>query len=257
MCAIAQVVDNAFRAQLLDRLDHMIEPVNVRLGQQATMGVHGQIAVETIVAFSDPRPDLSLLYQAEVFDVRHAHECEGIVDLGDDDIPRSDARAFVKERSGIGPIGLPETRGLTLTAHARHDVNRRMLQIARAFRRSDHQRHTAVALLAAIEQAERINDPARALMVIDGDRFSHHRLLVEGSMAALGNSQVGKIQCRGAVPRHVSRGDGTEGSGGMVNAERSGELRIALDVVGPLRSCGASLAITIARLENQYVLTDP
>src|SRR5262245_57958999 len=102
------------------------------------MGVHGQIAVETIVAFSDPSPDLSLPYQAEVFDVRHAHKREGIVDLGDADIPWGDACSFVKEWGGVGSIGFPETRGLTLAAHTRHDVNRRMLQIACPIRRGDH-----------------------------------------------------------------------------------------------------------------------
>src|SRR5687768_2851368 len=43
----------------------------------------------------------------------------------------------------------------------------------------------------------------------------------------------------------------------MVDAERGGELRVALDVVGPLPARGASLAITIARFENQHVLADP
>ena len=76
-------------------------------------------------------------------------------------------------------------------------------------------------------------------------------------MAALGDSEMGEVERRGAVARHVSRGDGTERSGGMVDAERGGELRIALDVVGPLRPRGASLAITIARFENQDVLADP
>ena len=41
---------------------------------QAAVGVHRQIAVEAIVARRDPSADLALLYQAEVFDVRHAHE---------------------------------------------------------------------------------------------------------------------------------------------------------------------------------------
>ena len=129
----------------------------------------GRVAVEAIVARPDPSADLALLYQTEVFDVRHAHEREGIVDLGDADILRGDARPFIKERSGVDPIGFPETRGLTLAAHTRHDIDRRMFQIARPFRRSDHQRYAAVALLAAIEQAERIDDPARVLVVIDGD----------------------------------------------------------------------------------------
>src|SRR5262249_27939159 len=159
-------------------------------------------------------------------------------------------------RRGVGPVGFPKTRGLPLPAHARHDVNRRVLQIARLFRRRDHQRDTAVALLATIKQAKRIDDPAGVLMLVNRNGFSHHRFLVEGSVAALGYREMGEVQRGGTVPRHVSRGDGTEGSGGMVNAERSGELGITLDVVGPLHSRSTSLPITIARLENQNVFTD-
>ena len=182
--------------------------------------------------------------------------CEGIVDLGDADILRRDARPFIKKRRRVDAIGFPKTRCLTLAAHARHDIDRRMLQIARPFRRGDHQRDAAVALLAAIEQTKRIDDPARVLMVVDGDGLSHHRLLIEGGVAALGDGEMGKVQRRGAVARHVSRRDGTERSGGMMDAERRGELRVALDVVGPLRPRGASLAITIARFENQDVFAN-
>src|SRR5258706_3195900 len=42
----------------------------------------------------------------------------------------------------------------------------------------------------------------------------------------------------------------------MVDAERGGELRVAFDVVGPLRPCGTALAITIARFENQHVFAN-
>src|ERR1043166_217096 len=93
-------------------------------------------------------------------------------------------------------------------------------------------------------------------MIFNGDGFSHHRLLIEGGVAALGNREVGKIECRGAVSRHVSRGYGTKRSRGMVNAKRRRKLRIALDVIGALRPRRATLAITIARFENQYVLAD-
>ena len=41
-----------------------------------------------------------------------------------------------------------------------------------------------------------------------------------------------------------------------MDAERSGELRIALHVVGALCPRSAALAVTIARFENQYVLAD-
>ena len=162
-----------------------------------------------------------------------------------------------KQRSGVGSVGLPQTRSLTLAAHARHDVDRRMFQIARPFRRCDHQRNAAVALLAAVEQAEWIDDPARILMVFDGNRLAHHRLLIEDGVAALGNGEMGEVERRRAVARHVSGGDGTEGSGGVMDAERRGPLRIALDVVGPLGARGASLAVAVARLENQDVLADP
>src|SRR5215470_10150466 len=94
-------------------------------------------------------------------------------------------------------------------------------------------------------------------MVFDGNRLAHHRLLVEDSVAALGDSEMRKVQCCGAVSCHVSSSAGPKGSGGMMDTERSGKLRITLDVVGPLRPGGAALAITIACFENQYVLADP
>src|SRR5262249_45367580 len=115
--AVTQIVNDAFGAQLLNRFDHVIEPVDVRLTQQATVGLDRQIAVEPIVAFSHPTADLPLLNQTEILDVRHAHERERIIDLRDTDIPRSDARALIKQRRGIGPVGFPDACGLTLTAH--------------------------------------------------------------------------------------------------------------------------------------------
>src|SRR5687768_2674263 len=107
--------------------------------------------------------------KAEVFDVGHAHERKGIVDFGDADIARRDTGSFIKQRSRVGAIGFPKTRRLTLAAHARHDIDRCLLQIARPLRRGDHQSDAAVALLAAIKQSKWVNDPARALVLVDGD----------------------------------------------------------------------------------------
>ncbi len=42
----------------------------------------------------------------------------------------------------------------------------------------------------------------------------------------------------------------------MVDAERRGELRIALHVIGSLCPRSTALAITIARFENQYIFAD-
>src|SRR6476660_1467541 len=126
-----------------------------------------------------------------------------------------------------------------------------MLRIARPLRGGDYQRDAAVTFLAAIEQSERVNDPARVLVIFDGDGFAHHRLFVESRMAALGDGEMGKVEGGRAVTRHMRRGDRAKRGGGMVDAERGGELGVAFDVVGTLRARRASLAVAIARFEDQ------
>jgi hypothetical protein len=62
--SIAQVVHHAAGPQLLDSFDDVVEAEDVRLGEEAAMGVDGHIAVEAGMSRPDPLPNAILRGQS-------------------------------------------------------------------------------------------------------------------------------------------------------------------------------------------------
>ena len=84
-----------------------------------------------------------------------------------------------------------------------HDDDRPLLQVARAVGGADHHRGAAVALQRAVEQAQRIGDHARGLVILDGDRIAHRRVAVEDRVLARRHRDLGELARRRAVEFHV------------------------------------------------------
>ena len=55
-------------------------------------------------------------------------------------------------------------------------------QVARPLGRRDDDADAAVADQAAVEQAQRLDDPARRLVILDRDRLAHHGLWIQRSV---------------------------------------------------------------------------
>ena len=100
VCTLAEVVDHAARAQLLDGFDHVSESVHVSLRQQAAMRVHWNGAVEAGVAGPHPRPGLARTRETKTLDVHQANAGERVVKLGEVDIGRRQPRALIELAGG-------------------------------------------------------------------------------------------------------------------------------------------------------------
>src|SRR5205807_10006587 len=87
----------------------------------------------------------------------------------------------------------------------RVDDGRRVGQVARPLERRDDDRLSAVALLTAVEQVERLDDPARLLVLLERDRLLvEPRLRVRGRVLAVGNGHAPEVLARRAVLVHVA-----------------------------------------------------
>ena len=79
-----------------------------------------------------------------------------------------------------------------------------LLAVPRALGADDDDRAAGIGDEAAVEEVERVGDPARGEHVVDGDRVAHHRLRVEGRPLAGGDGDLGELLVRGAVLVHVA-----------------------------------------------------
>ena len=133
-------------------------------------------------------------------------------------------------------------------------------KITRALGAGDQHRAAAVGLQRAIEQAERIDDVSRCLVIGDGHRLAHGRVLVQARVLAGRHRDMRQVFAGGAELVHVAlRGEGVIGDSGKMSprffpmlvavADRMARRRIG---VPRLRACThitvlaipASMAIT-------------
>ena len=87
------------------------------------------------------------------------------------------------------------------------NIDRLLLQIARALGRRDHQRAAAVADDAAIEQMQRRRNHARREHVLDRDRIAILRRRIHRRMQPHRHRDLGELLGRGAVVMHVALRD--------------------------------------------------
>src|SRR6185312_10996349 len=176
-------------AQLLDGFDDMIEAVNVRLGQQSAMRVGGQLAGTPQRPALGIVPRLARLAEPESLERHHDAVREAVVDLRDVDVAWSHAGAAPEIFGNVpaevlGEIGpayrVEQVLALVRPAavSAAHDVDRWLAQVLRTLGGSDEGRARAVALEADVVEPERIDDGARAEVLVERERLAHHRALV-------------------------------------------------------------------------------
>ena len=70
----------------------------------------------------------------------------------------------------------------------------RLAQVARAVGARYHHCRAAIALQTAVEQAKRVGNHARCLMVFDGHGLGHHRPPVQDCMAPSIDRHFGEMQ---------------------------------------------------------------
>ena len=83
-------------------------------------------------------------------------------------------------------------------------VDRRLAQVARALGRGDDHGDGAVGDQAAVEQVQRLDDPARRVVVVEGHRLAVHlRVRVQLRPRALADRDRPELVVRRAVEVHV------------------------------------------------------
>ena len=170
-------------AALPARLDHAFghrrHAPHVVRGQLTAAGVRGQRASATERARRRERAAFTLRAEAVVLERDDHGEREAVVDLGDVDVVGTDPRhrerslARLHRAGGQTPLAptLHHVPGMALAPAP--DVRRRLLEVAGALAGRDHHRDTAVRHEATVEEPERLGDPARVVMILDGDRVAH------------------------------------------------------------------------------------
>ena len=163
------------------------------------MGVDRQSAAALMVAGADEILGLAALGKAEFLQLRQHEGGEMVIDHRRLDVLGGQA-ALLPELLGnqahFGQSGdvIAVIRGHDLLAVAdtlgrRLDDDRLAAQVAGAFDRSDDHGHRAVRFLAAIEQVQRLADPARGLMISQRDR-----LAIEKS-SRIGGGEIARRDC--------------------------------------------------------------
>jgi FAD binding domain len=90
----------------------------------------------------------------------------------------------------------------------RLDDGRAVLEVLGPLHRSDNQRDSAVGFLTAVQQPQRLGDPPRILVVLNGDRLLVEvRLRVVGGMLAVGHRNRAEVLARRPGQVHVPLGD--------------------------------------------------
>src|SRR5690606_26245688 len=99
--------------------------------------------------------------------------------------------------------------------------------------------------LAAVEQVQRLGDPAGILVVVEGDRLAvEEGVGVDGGVLAVGDGDAAEVRAGGAVDVHVAAGDHGHLGGGSAQAVRVGPARVDARGGGGGRQGGGELAET-------------
>ena len=115
---------------------------------------------------------------------------------------RSNAKPSRLRRRNFQKIALPARRVPYRLARAQ-DVHRLLLQVARAFRRRDHERAAAVTDDAAIQQMQRRRDDSRREHVLDRDRIAILRHRIHRRMQPHRDRNLGQLLRGRPVVMHV------------------------------------------------------
>ena len=148
-------------AQLPHQLDDVVHPRHVRLRQQPAMRVHRQPAAEAERAALDEGAALALGAEAEILELAEHDIGEAVVDLGDVDIGRRDARHGEGARRGLGQAEPRHVRPLGDGARAVRMALRDAGDSTRGRRRSCA-RSAALTTTAAAPSLSRLQSSSRS-----------------------------------------------------------------------------------------------
>ena len=189
---------------------------------------------------------LTACAEAELLQLDEHVGGEVVVQHGGTDVGRADAR--LPPELAADDADLRE-RGEVVTVVAGHGVLARaaplrgggdhgggLWQIAGAFRARDHDSHGAVALLAAVQQAQRLGDPAGCLVLRERDRALIEPCdRVGGGVAARRDGDPAEVLAGRPRLVHIPAGDHRD------RRRRRGQAhRVVPAVVDPRRRRGGS-----------------
>src|SRR5215472_3255550 len=202
-------------AHLAHRLADSVHAVDVRLAQLAAVRVDRQPAADLDVAVRDEVARLPPAAKAQLLQLGQHEWAEMVVEHRGLDVCRSDAghcpelaRDDAHLRQAGDVFAVVAGHDLLVRAGAlgnRPDHGRRLAERARVVQRRDDQRHGAVAFLAAVEEAQRVNNQPRRLVVLECDRapMEPRGRIVRG-MPAVRDRHPAEVLAGGAVLVHVA-----------------------------------------------------
>src|SRR5262249_56676656 len=185
-------------ADLTNRLRDAVHAVDVRLAELAAVRVERQAAADLDVPVLHEVFGLAARAEAELLELYQHEGREVVVEDRGADVARPEARHLRQlpgydarlRQADDGAAGVAGHRVLVWAAALRGggDERRRLPEIPGALGRHDDDRDGAVALLATVEQVQRLDDPARRLMVGERDRLAvEPRRGIGGGMPAGGD----------------------------------------------------------------------
>jgi len=194
------------------------------------VGVDGQAPAQLEVAAPHEVLGLAAPAEAELLEL-HQHEGrEVVVEDGGLDVAGADPRRLVELARHQAHLG--QARDV-LSVVARHhllvvagalgggpDHGGELAQAARPLEARHHHRHRAVALLAAVQQAQRLLDPAGILVLLQGDGLPvEPGRGVRGRVPAVRHRDVAEGLAGGAELVEVALGEHGHPGGGRQQAE--------------------------------------
>src|SRR4051812_20876153 len=182
-----------------------VHSVQICLTELAAVRVDRQPAAELDPAVRDEVLRLARAAEAELLQLSQDERREVVVEHCGRDVAGAQAGglpdlpcAGAHLRQSDDRLAEERPHHLLVVRHPlrrRLDDDRRLRQVARSFGRRDQDGLTAVGLLAAVEQVQRLHDPARALVVLQRDRLLVEvRGRVGRCMLAVGDSDPAEVR---------------------------------------------------------------
>ena len=217
MVHIGDLVDRR-PSDLAHALGDAVHAVDVGLAELAAVGVDRQPAAASVVAGTHEVLGLAARAETELLELLQHEGREVVVDhrgldvggrqaallpeLARDQPHLWQARDVVAVQRGHDLLAVADALRCSLDDHGF------AFQVARALHRGDHHRHRTVAFLAAIQQAQRLADPARGLVIGQRDGLA----MEEGGRVGGGevthrHADTAEVLAGGAVAVHVTLGE--------------------------------------------------
>src|SRR3989454_1647127 len=199
-------------AELAHVLDHHGHAVRVALAEVAARRVVGARAPELDDPARHVGAALALLAEPVLLQLEHGGEREGVVGAGDVDVLGRDPGRRKDNVLGV-VAGHPRDgaiRPMEVQARLRdapgdaHDIDGPVLQVARTFDRRDDDARRVVRLDAAVEEMERLDDPARVEDVRHRHALLQERLRGLRGVLAVRDAHVRDLRGGRAVLVHVA-----------------------------------------------------